>query len=140
MLRRAPDLYGMAKWASDKPHLFRLVQAFEYLRNKLSEAPIVVHCANSGCNRTPTTMALPLGYDGCYWPDPDFWCKKHGPSEDERNSGKLSISLDTIKSFDHKKNRSAVHRSVLIALGIKSRSRITEKYALEYFARPSQLD
>ena len=114
--------------------MHRLVEEFERLRTKLREAPIVVRCAKGGCERTPTRMTLPLGYENYYWPNPDFWCRKHRPWEDERNSGKMPISFDTVQSFGRKKNRAAVHRSVLIALGITKRSRIGEKYAHNFFA------
>jgi rhodanese-related sulfurtransferase len=134
ILRKAPAFYGMMAWAKDKPRLSHLVAKFERLRDKLREAPIVVHCAHLGCKRQPTRMTLPLGYDNYYWPDPDFWCRKHEPWEDERNSGKMRISLDVIDSFEEKKNRVAVHRAVLIALGIKSRSKVAEKYARNFFA------
>jgi hypothetical protein len=74
-----------------------------------------------------------LGYDHYYWPDPSFWCRKHGPSADGEIHVKFPLSLDSLPSLG-KKNGSAVHRSVLKALGIGRRSRITEKYAREYFA------
>lgn len=134
MLRRAPSLYSMVKWAADQPHLHNLVEAFGRLRDKLSNAPIVVHCGRTGCKRTPVDMTLPLGYDGYYWPDPSFWCRKHGPPIDGEIHVKMPISFDTLTSFQQKKNRSAVHRSLLKALGIKRPSRITEKFACDYFA------
>jgi hypothetical protein len=134
MLRYAPDLCSRAKWASDKPHLSRLVKEVEQLRTKLRQAPIVVHCARSGCERTPIEMTLPLGGDGYYRPDPSFWCRKHESRNEDEISWTMPISFDAMESFDERKNRSAVHRSVLKALGIKRRSRITEEFAHEFFA------
>jgi hypothetical protein len=135
MLRYAPDLYSRANWARDQAHLSRLVRSFDNLREKLQDAPIVVHCAEHGCKRTPTTMTLPVGYDHYYWPDPSYWCRKHGPGVDGEIHVKIPISFDTIESFEEKKNRKAVHRSVLNAFGIKKRrAQITEKFAREYFA------
>jgi hypothetical protein len=136
-LRYATELYRKARWAKreQRPQLAALVAEFERLRRKLRNAPIVTRCAKSGCKHEPNRMTLPLGYDHYYWPDPDFWCRKHGPSEeDERNSGKMEITFDAIDSFREEKNRVAVHRSVLIGLGIKRRHLITEKYAHEFFA------
>jgi hypothetical protein len=142
MLRYGPDLYWRVGWARDKPHLWRMVRGFEQLRTQLSHGPIVVHCAESGCRRTPNRMTLPLGYDGYYWPDPTFWCRKHDESrEDGAPSVMLLLSFDTLESFRQKKNRAAVHRALLTALGItKHRSRISEKYARDFFAKLSSSD
>ena len=136
LLRYAPDLYQMASWARDKPHLRPLLNEFRRLRQKLGETPILVHCSQPGCKRTPQQMTLPLGPDRYYLPAPYFWCRKHGPSEDEGISPKLPIELGTISSFNKKKNRSAIHKSVLQAYGInRNRSSITEGFAIRFFAK-----
>jgi hypothetical protein len=132
MLRSTPDLYRLVEWARDKPQLSHLIKEFEGLRTKLRDAPIVAHCSG-GCKRRPTRMTLPLGHDHYYWPDPYFWCRKHEPWEHHGISPMLLIHFDLLNSFEEKKNRTAVHRSVLIALGMK-RSRITEEFARKYFA------
>jgi len=139
MLRYASDLYQVAGWAEEKdaPRLVPLVTEFRRLRRKLRRARIVVDCAKSGCKRKPDSMTLPLGYDHYYWPQPDFWCKKHKPSlkwDDEDKIVSLPISFDTIDDFEERKNRVAVHRSVLKALGIRSRRSISETFARKFFA------
>ena len=135
ILRYAPGLYRMASWAEDKSHLRPLLKEFRRLRQEMGEAPILVHCSEPGCKRTPKRMTLPLGPDRYYWPDPYFWCGKHSPWEDEGISPKLPIHLDTISSFEEKKNRSAVHKSVLRAYGINRKpSAITETFAGRFFA------
>jgi hypothetical protein len=141
MLRYTPDLYCRVDWARDKPRLFRLVREFEKLSATLRRAPIVVHCSKSGCQRTPNRMTLPLGYDRYFWPDPNFWCRKHEPWEHEGITVMMPISFDTLESFRQKTNRAAVHRAVLTALGItKHRSSISEKYARDFFANLSSSD
>lgn len=136
MLRNAPDLYEIAGWATDKPQLDSLLREFNHLRRALQEAPIVVSCAKSGCKRHPETMTLPIGPDRYYWPAPYFWCRKHEPWEKDGISPKLPIHFDTLDSFRDKKNRSAVHKSVLAAYGIKKAS-ITERFASRFFANLS---
>ena len=134
MLRYASDLYWTVGWARDQPHLRRLVNEFDYLREKLSNARIMVRCSKHGCERTPIRMTLPLTPDSIYLPAPFFWCRKHEPSVGGI-SEMMPISFDEIESFDRKRTRKAVHRSVLNALGIKKRRRrITETFAHKFFA------
>lgn len=138
LLRHAPKLYRVARWAEDehKLHLAPLVAEFRRLRRKVRHARIVVHFADGGCKRTPTEMTLPLDYRRHFVPQPYFWCRKHGPSSEiEGVTVKLPISFDTIEACEAKTNRAAVHRSVLDALGIRRHRRgISEKFAHDFFA------
>lgn len=136
MLRKAPEVYEMTKWARGKAHLWRLVAEFDRLRAKLRNVPRVKKCRHDGCTRTATYMTLPLDVDHYYLPSPYFWCKKHEPSDYGRISPKLPISFDLLDSFEGKKNRTAIHRCVLYAIGIdKHRSSISETFAHNVFAR-----
>jgi hypothetical protein len=138
LLRDAPELYRVARWAKtqDVSHLAPLLSEFRRLRKQLRRAPILVRCEKRGCNREPKSMTLPLGADRDYLPSAHYWCAKHGPLENEGISPKLPISFDTIDSFDDRKNRRALHRVILRALGIVApRRTISEKYARDYFSR-----
>jgi hypothetical protein len=53
ILRYAPDLYGMAEWAKDKPHLRVMSDEFDRLRQDLREVPILAPCAAPGCDHPP---------------------------------------------------------------------------------------
>jgi hypothetical protein len=134
MLRKAPKLYEMIKWARGKTHLGRLVAEFDRLRAKLRNAPVVRKCRHEGCSRAATHMTLPMGVDRCYLPCPHFWCKKHEPYDYDGISPKLRISLTEMGNFEKRNNRSAIHHAVLFALGIdKEPSRITESFARKFF-------
>ncbi|MGD0921674.1 MAG: hypothetical protein ABSA70_07935 [Terriglobia bacterium] len=83
-------------------------------------------------------MTLPLDYNYDLLPSPYFWCDKHAPAEDVTGiTQKLEIHFDVQRLYPAKRDRSAIHHSVLRALGIKKASRVTEQFALKFFCRLS---
>lgn len=137
VLRNPSHLYEVVHWAKRKelPQLVPVVAEFERLRKRLSHAAVVVRCSEHGCDRQPTAMTLPLDGRRCYLPLPYFWCRKHEPLEWDGISPKLPISLDSVDAVEDKKSRTAVHRAVLDAWGIRRhRARISERFAQDFFA------
>jgi len=137
MLRRAPDLYRLAEWAEEESILPKMRKHFSRLRRRLEHARLYVHCKDPRCGRTAKWMTLPRFHRGGWLPRPYYWCDEHGPWETSGISPKLPIHFDTIRAFRDKWGQKKTHKRIRQALGIKKGTRITEEFALRFFAKLS---
>ena len=90
MLRSAPRLYAMMRWAKaelrNKPHLRLLVEECSRLQVTFQSAQISVRCANQGCRRRARWMTFLTDWTEHYLRlGPKYWCDKHGPPRGEED-------------------------------------------------------
>jgi hypothetical protein len=137
ILRDAPRLYEIMRWARDKRHpgLQNAIREFDILRAKLRNASITAECAQSGCQATPTSMTLPIDKYGCFHPTPYFWCDEHEPSETRGISPKYPIHFDAISRMKTKGDRESIFSRLKSVLGIKPGTRISAVFAERFFAK-----
>ncbi|MGA2630974.1 MAG: hypothetical protein ABSG54_12275 [Terriglobia bacterium] len=138
LLRDASIWVWFESWAEDKPALRKALKEFNRLRRKLRRAPIRAKCYGRDCKRRAKWMTLPLYYRGGYLPRPYFWCDKHEPWEESGISGKLPIHFDVVKVLKDKLGQKQIHRRIREAMGIPKGTKITEKFAKEFFANLPQ--
>jgi len=136
MLRNAPRLYEIMKWAREEnlPRLKYAVQDFDILRRKLRHALITAHCAQRDCHQHPCSMTFPVDREGWCRPSPYSWCNKHGPSEKRKISQKYAIHFDVIMLMKTDAEKGIIFKELRIAFGIKPGTRITNEFAHRFFA------
>jgi hypothetical protein len=137
MLRDAPRLYRVAKWAKDKPHLGRMVRDFDHLREKLRSAPVMNDCSESNCGAQVRWMTFPIAKNGDWGRGAYYWCKQHDPWRESRISEKVRVHFDAMENFKTDGDKHSVFFEVRRALGIKKGAKITEEFAYRFF---SELD
>jgi hypothetical protein len=135
MLRDAPRLYDLAKWAKNKPNLGRMLWDFELLRRKLLKAPVTTNCAAPNCRNEALWMTFPIGKDGYFWRGPYYWCNRHEPWRESKVSPKVRVHFDAMRHFRTAGDKDAVFISVRRALGIKKGTKITQEFAHRYFSK-----
>jgi hypothetical protein len=135
MLRKAPDLYRIVKWAERKSIFQDMRDDFDELREVLTRARIHVPCCHDGCRKTAKWLTLRRFYRGGWVPDPYYWCDKHGPWESDGISPKFPIHFDTIKAVTDKRGQRTLHKHLREAIGITKGTRITEEFARCFFAQ-----
>jgi hypothetical protein len=137
MLRDAPRLYGLMKWAHEQSisGLKNAVQDFDILRRKLRQAPVTAHCAQSGCQGTPCSMTFPVDKEGWCRVTPYYWCEKHEPWQRSGISQKYSIHFDAMRLMKTKFEKETIFRKLKIVFGIAPGTRITKEFARNFFAK-----
>lgn len=137
MLRDAPRLYRVAKWAKDKPHLRLMVRDFDLLREKLYRAPVATDCSRNNCRAEVRWMTFPIARNGDWGRVAYYWCKQHEPWRESRISEKVRVHFDAMQNFRTDGDKHSVFIQVRRALGIKKSTKITEEFAYRFF---SELD
>lgn len=136
MLRDAPRLYEIMKWAHEK-RILRLknaLQDFNILRQKLRRAPVTANCAQLDCQRAPCSMTFPVYRDGCNLPSPSYWCDKHEPLPKSGMSQKWLIDFDAIRLMTTMAEKETLFKELKLAFGIPQGTRITKQFAHGFFA------
>lgn len=134
LLRNPAWLYRLIDWAERESILPKMQSYFGHLRKKLMRARSVEKCDEPDCNRHAKWLTLPHSHPIGWLPQPYYWCDRHGPHETEGISPKFPIHFDVIRVFRDKWGQKEISRCVRHALGIKKGTRITERFARQFFA------
>lgn len=134
LLRNPSALYRRVAWAERESILPKMQSHFERLRKKLSRAESVEKCDEPGCKRRAKWLTLPHSYPVGWLPQPYYWCDEHGPHETDGISPKFPIHFDVIRVFRDKWSQKEISKCLRYALGIKKGTRITERFATQWFA------
>jgi hypothetical protein len=134
LLRKPVGLYRLIEWAKKESILPKMQRHFEQLRKKLRRARSVEQCHEPGCKWRTKWLTLPHSYPVGWLPEPYYWCDEHGPHETDGISQKFPIHFDVIRVFRDKWGRKEISKCVRHALGVQKGTRITGRFAAQFFA------